>query len=285
MKVSVIVPVYNRLEHLRALFICLLRQTVPPYELIISDDGSWEKVEDYIGDLIGKAPFKIKHIYQKDKGFRKTRALNNGVKNSEGDLLVFCDQDLIFPEDHVENIIKKSRKKEFLMGRPFSISENEKKVVLDNLEKLSYKEIVKKLNPEYTINVKNTLKKDRIKRIFKQFHLRKRGIKLVGMSYSLFKEDYISINGYDEKYQGWGCEDDDFGNRLETKGIIGREFEGSSIQVHLYHPFDPTKKKSSNEEYYSLRKKEIFKTKNGFCEFGYNNSIDKDEIIVKKIRE
>lgn len=285
MKVSVIVPVYNRLEHLRALFICLLRQTVPPYELIISDDGSQEKVEDYIGDLIEKAPFKIKHIYQKDKGFRKTRALNNGVKNSEGDLLVFCDQDLLFPEDHIENIIKKSRKKEFLMGRPFSISENEKKVVLDNLEKLSYKEIIKKLNPEYTINVKNTLKKDRIKRIFKQFHLRKRGIKLVGMSYSLFKEDYISINGYDEKYQGWGCEDDDFGNRLETKGIIGREFIGNLIQIHLFHPFDPTKTRSSNEEYYSLRKKEIFKTKNGFCEFGYNNSIDKDEIIVKKIRE
>lgn len=285
MKVSVIVPVYNRLEHLRALFICLIRQTVSPYELIISDDGSWEKVEDYIGDLIEKAPFKIKHIYQQDKGFRKTRALNNGVKNSEGDLLVFCDQDLIFPEDHIENIIKNSRRKEFLMGRPFSISENEKKVVLNELEKLSYKEIIKKLNPEYIINIKNTLKKDKIRRIFKQLYLKKRGIKLVGMSYSLFKEDYVSINGYDEKYQGWGCEDDDFGNRLEAKGIIGREFRGSLIQVHLYHPFDPTKKKSNNEEYYYLRKKEIFKTKNGFCEFGYNNSIDKDEIIVKNIKE
>ena len=284
MKVSVIVPVYNRLEHLRALFICLLRQTVPPYELIVSDDGSWEKVEDYIGDLIEKAPFKIKHIYQEDKGFRKTRALNNGVKNSEGDLLVFCDQDLIFSEDHIENIIKNSRKKEFLMGRPVSISENEKNIILQEIEKNSYKRVLSNLEEKYKFWVKDTLKKDKIRRIFKQLHLKKRGIKLVGMSYSLFKEDYISINGYDERYQGWGCEDDDFGNRLEIIGIIGREFRGSLIQIHLFHPFDPTKTKSSNEEYYSLRKKEIFKSKNGICEFGYNNSIDNDKVEIKILK-
>ena len=45
---------------------------------------------------------------QEDKGFRKTRALNNAVKNSKGDLLIFCDQDLIFPEDYVEKMINKA---------------------------------------------------------------------------------------------------------------------------------------------------------------------------------
>ena len=44
MKVSVIVPVYNRLEHFRALFLCLLRQKKQPDELIITDDGSSQKV-------------------------------------------------------------------------------------------------------------------------------------------------------------------------------------------------------------------------------------------------
>lgn len=284
MKVSVIVPVYNRLEHLRTLFICLLRQTVPPYELIISDDGSWEKVEDYIGDLIEKAPFKIKHVYQEDKGFRKTRALNNGVKNSEGDLLVFCDQDLIFSEDHIENIIKKSKRKEFLMGRPISVSEEEKNNILKEIETKKFQEIVNLVPKGYEDTEDELLMKDKMRRILKMFRLKKRGIKLVGMSYSLFKEDYISINGYDEKYQGWGCEDDDFGNRLEIEGITGREFKNKFIQMHLYHPFDPTKKRSSNEEYYYLRKKEIFETKNGVCKYGYNNSIDNDKVEVKILK-
>ena len=104
MKISVIVPVYNRLEHLRALFLCLLRQKKQADELIITDDGSSQKVLDFIGDLIPKAQFKVKHIYQEDKGFRKTRALNNAVRNSTGDLLIFCDQDLIFGEEYIETI-------------------------------------------------------------------------------------------------------------------------------------------------------------------------------------
>ncbi|MBM6823205.1 glycosyltransferase [Fusobacterium mortiferum] len=47
-KISVIVPVYNRLEHLRALCQCLIKQEEKPYELIISDDGSSEKIIDFI---------------------------------------------------------------------------------------------------------------------------------------------------------------------------------------------------------------------------------------------
>ena len=62
MKISVIVPVYNRLEHLRALFLCLLRQKRQADELIITDDDSSQNVLDFIGDLIPKAQFKVKHI-------------------------------------------------------------------------------------------------------------------------------------------------------------------------------------------------------------------------------
>jgi len=115
MKISVIVPVYNRLEHLRALFLCLLRQKKQADELIITDDGSSQKVLDFIGDLIPKAQFKVKHIYQEDKGFRKTRALNNAVRNSTGDLLIFCDQDLIFGEEYIETIVNNIKSNIFLM--------------------------------------------------------------------------------------------------------------------------------------------------------------------------
>ena len=137
MKISVIVPIYNRLEHFRALFICLLRQNRQIDELIITDDGSSQQILDYIADLIPKASFKIKHIYQEDKGFRKTRALNNGVINSEGELLVFCDQDLIFGEEYIEYMEKNIKKGCFLLCRPISINEEEKDIVIsqDSLTK------------------------------------------------------------------------------------------------------------------------------------------------------
>ena len=133
MKISVIVPVYNRLEHLRALFLCLLRQKKQADELIITDDGSSQKVLDFIGDLIPEAKFKVKHIYQEDKGFRKTRALNNAVRNSSGDLLIFCDQDLIFGEEYVETIAGNIKENIFLMGRAHTLKREEKDLGLLHL--------------------------------------------------------------------------------------------------------------------------------------------------------
>lgn len=286
MKTTVIVPVYNRLEHLRALCQCLIKQEEQPDELIISDDGSSQKVMDFIGDLLPLMKFKVKHIYQEDLGFRKTRALNNAVREAEGELLIFCDQDLIFPENHIKNIKKEMKEKNFLMGRPMSVTEKEKNIICKLIrEENSYKEAINCIPEEYKISNKKLYKKDKLRRIMNCFKLNKRGIRLVGMSYAMYKKDYMAVNGYDEKYMGWGLEDDDFGNRLYVYGVKGKEFYETPIQLHLYHPFDPSKKKSINEQYYYKRKKEIFGNKEYFCEFGYNNPLMKDKIIIKNLKE
>ena len=284
MKISVIVPVYNRLEHLRALFLCLLRQKKQADELIITDDGSSQKVLDFIGDLIPEAKFKVKHIYQEDKGFRKTRALNNAVRNSTGDLLIFCDQDLIFGEEYIETIANNIKSNIFLMGRAHHTTEEQKNLILSDIENInSYNEIIKKLPAKYIKTIDKMLKEDRKRRIIKTLRLAKRGIKLVGMSYALMRETYLKVNGYDENYIGWGQEDDDFGNRLTVAGINGRELITQNIQLHLWHYSDPTKVHSSNEEYYYKRKKEIFSKKDFFCKKGYEDSKIRDDVTIKTL--
>ena len=283
MKISVIVPIYNRLEHFRALFICLLRQNRQIDELIITDDGSSQQILDYIADLIPKASFKIKHIYQEDKGFRKTRALNNGVINSEGELLVFCDQDLIFGEEYIEYMEKNIKKGCFLLCRPISVNEEEKDIILKKIELSNkYEELLKALPKDYLESVNKTLKTDRKRRILNILKLSKRGIKLVGMSYAVMKSDYLKVNGYDENYNGWGEEDDDFGNRLYVAGVKGKELKSPNMQIHLWHYSDPTKKHSMNEEYYYKRKKEIFSNKNYFCKNGCSEARDDIKITMLK---
>ena len=283
MKISVIVPIYNRLEHFRALFICLLRQNRQIDELIITDDGSSQQILDYIADLIPKASFKIKHIYQEDKGFRKTRALNNGVINSEGELLVFCDQDLIFGEEYIEYMEKNIKKGCFLLCRPISVNEEEKDIILKKIELSNkYEELLKALPKNYLESVNKTLKTDRKRRILNILQLSKRGIKLVGMSYAVMKSDYLKVNGYDENYNGWGEEDDDFGNRLYVAGVKGKELKTPNMQIHLWHYSDPTKKHSMNEEYYYKRKKEIFSNKNYFCKNGCSEARDDIKITMLK---
>ncbi|MDY4011910.1 MAG: glycosyltransferase [Fusobacterium gastrosuis] len=281
MKISVIVPVYNRLEHLRALFLCLLRQELHPDELIITDDGSSQNVLEYIVDLLPKAKFRIKHIFQEDKGFRKTRALNNAVLNSEGDLLIFCDQDLIFGEEYIKTISENIKNNIFLLCRPFSVTEEEKIRILSKIENIkNYKEIIEEVPKLYEKDVRRVLREDKIKRILNYFKLNKRGIKLVGMSCALMKKAYVKVNGYDENYVGWGEEDDDFGNRLYVAGIKGKELFTSNLQLHLWHYSDPTKIHSANEKYYYKRKKEIFKEKSYFCENGYLSNQNRNDLKI-----
>ena len=283
MKISVIVPIYNRLEHFRALFICLLRQNRQIDELIITDDGSSQQILDYIADLIPKASFKIKHIYQEDKGFRKTRALNNGVINSEGELLVFCDQDLIFGEEYIEYMEKNIKKGCFLLCRPISVNEKEKNTILEKIESSNkYEDLLQPLPTHYLVSVNKTLRTDRKRRILNILKLSKRGIKLVGMSYAVMKSDYLKVNGYDENYNGWGEEDDDFGNRLYVAGIKGKELKTPNMQIHLWHYSDPTKKHSMNEEYYYKRKKEIFSNKEYFCKNGCSEIRNDIRITILK---
>lgn len=281
MKISVIIPVYNRLEHLRAGILCLMKQDIMPDELIISDDGSSQNVLDFIGDLISKIPFKVVHVYHEDKGFRKTRALNNAVRISEGKLLIFCDQDLIFGEDYIKNIVQSYKKNNFIMGIAGNTEEAERNEIIKRLESKNYSESIKGLLLECKKEIQKRIKNGKIRIFLKKIGIKKRGLKLVGMSYALSKEDYIKVNGYDEKYQGWGYEDDDFGNRLTVAGLNGKILETKEPLLHLWHYFDPTKKRNSNGEYYYKMKKNIFKNKVFKCEYGYDSSIDNDKVKIK----
>ena len=209
--------------------------------------------------------------------------MNNGVINSEGELLIFCDQDLIFGEEYIEYMEKNIKEGCFLLCRPISVNEKEKNTILEKIESSNkYEDLLKPLPTHYLVSVNKTLRTDRKRRILNILKLSKRGIKLVGMSYAVMKSDYLKVNGYDENYNGWGEEDDDFGNRLYVAGIKGKELKTPNMQIHLWHYSDPTKKHSMNEEYYYKRKKEIFSNKDYFCKNGCSEIRNDIRITILK---
>ena len=99
MKISLIITVYNRFEYVENILKCLIKQSVQPYEVIFTDDGSKEDLKEILKKYKDKCEFKIKYIYQEDLGFRKSKVCNNAVIESEGDYLIFLDQDAIFPDN------------------------------------------------------------------------------------------------------------------------------------------------------------------------------------------
>ena len=59
--------------------------------------------------------------------------------------------------------------------------------------------------------------------------------KILGCHFSAFREDIERINGFDERYEGWGLEDDDFSLRLQAAGVRGRSVIREARALHLWH--------------------------------------------------
>lgn len=284
-KISVIVTLYNRLEYARNMILSLLHQTLMIDELVFADDGSKDDVADVIKDLVDRCPFEIKVVYQEDIGFRLARSRNNGARVATGDFLIFLDQDVIMPDDFIEKIYNNRKVKRITFTRGFLTSEEEKNRIQEIInKKYDFNEIYKII---YTYQDNKNFRRVMYKDIFYSFlyklKVRKRGAKIAGLMFALYKTDYLAINGFDENYRGWGKEDDDFCNRFfkyggETYCVLLKE-----CIIHMYHKVASSKSESPNEDYYKKRKQEI--SKNNFKSInGYSNSTEKDSVTIKDLK-
>ena len=100
MKVSVIIPTFNRLSLISRAIDSVLKQTLKPFEIIVVDDGSSDNTSTFI-----KNNYKsVKLIKQKNLGVSKAR--NVGIKNSSGDWIALLDSDDEWKKNKLEVQIK-----------------------------------------------------------------------------------------------------------------------------------------------------------------------------------
>lgn len=283
MKISVIVTVYNRFEYAENIIKCLINQTVQPYEVIFTDDGSKEDLKELLLKYKNQCDFKIKYIYQEDLGFRKSKACNNAVIESEGDYLIFLDQDAVFPNNLIETFVTLQKNRYFSILRVIWSTFEEKKEIQKILFKEEYQEILKVFSSTQFKTLKKYLWRDKYNNFRYRLKLRDRGTGLMGIGFGLKKDDCIEINGYDEDYQGWGGEDADLGLRLYALGLNSITFSTDLPSIHMCHPLDPTKSGDQNKKLYSEKKEKIDKN-NYKCKYGIDNRKDKDGYIFEKIK-
>ena len=87
MKISVIIPTFNRKKTIGRAIQSVKNQSLSPFEILIIDDGSKDGTEEWVKEKFQN----IKYIYQNNQGVSSAR--NIGIENAYGDWVAFLDSD------------------------------------------------------------------------------------------------------------------------------------------------------------------------------------------------
>lgn len=102
-KVSIIIPAYNVEKYILKCINSLLEQTEKEIEIIVVDDGSKDKTNLIVKEIIKKHA-NIVLIEQENKGVSAAR--NTGLQNAKGKYTMFIDADDWLEKDAIENLYK-----------------------------------------------------------------------------------------------------------------------------------------------------------------------------------
>jgi glycosyltransferase involved in cell wall biosynthesis len=235
MKTSVIVTTYNSPHWLEKVVWGYSVQTFSDFELVIADDGSDGETGLLLSRLAAVTGLSIRHIWHEDRGFRKCRILNEAIKQSMGDRLVFTDGDCIPRRDFLEVHDDLAEQGCFLSGGlvrlPLALS-----------ERISIDDIVYGRATD-----RRWLRSNGLPMTRKVLLLNERprwgrwldGITTTrpswnGHNSSGWREDILRVNGFDER-MAYGGLDRELGERLVNAGVRPKQVRHRAVCIHLDH--------------------------------------------------
>lgn len=239
MKISVIVPTYNRPRELRLNILSLAMQSLLPHEVLIADDGSGPDTRTMIEGMREALAnlFPLRHVWQEDIGFRKPRILNETVRQASGDYLVFLDGDCMAHRHFVRSHVEKSRPDAVLSGKRVEIGKQLSERLLREgrvLNSLSFELLLDSLRGrsrkvEEAVRFTNPL----IRKLLHRDRITPDGV--WGCNFSISRDLFYAINGCDEEFQDGSIEDNDIGIRVQNQGKTLLTVRAHAIIFHLWH--------------------------------------------------
>ena len=250
--ISVIVTTYERPKALNAVLKSLSLQIILPAEIIIADDGSRNKTRSLIKSWESKIACPLIHVWQKDNGFRAARIRNLGAMSSKGSYLIFLDGDCIVFPDFISQHLYLAEENYMVMGSRILCSPT----FTHKLENIKFWPGSFKISEWLKAYVKNE-----INRILPLLRLpdgpwrklrTKKWLGIRTFNLAVWKKDFFEINGFDEKFVGWGHEDADLAIRLINNSILRKDGQFALPVLHLWHAENDRSKVEANINYLSF---------------------------------
>lgn len=294
LKLSVIIPTYNRSELLNFTLHSLTLQDLPKksFEVIVVDDGSTDNSKEIV--IAFTKRLNIKYFYKKDEGYCPSSTRNIGIMNAIGKICLFIDSGLLLGEKclsahlsfHSETELANVAVLGYVYGLYHNSNEDQYLIDLINFQK-----------PTESIN---QIKERNISPDVRENHFTKYNdaISDLPAPWTMFLAGNVSVSRYnlidagmfDENFDGrWGCEDNELGFRLHQNGIkikLCRKAES----LHYPHEMDFDDKIDQGYEncIYFNRKHNTAETKlflQHYQKIAISESIDINEILLSNIEK
>jgi len=227
MRVSLIISTYNSPKTLHKVLAELVKGTRLPEQILIADDGSGPETVDMLQQWKAQLGDRFEHIWQEDKGFRKNRILNQALRQTSGDYVIFTDGDCVPARHFVADHAALAENGCFVQGRRAYVLEEAVPHYLAGRASLP--------TLFFRGQLRGAGKGLRLPWPIIRYNAGLRG--LLGCNLAAWRADLLAINGYDEAYEGWGIgEDSDLCARLYNLGCKRKFVYGRALVYHLNHP-------------------------------------------------
>jgi len=115
--ISIVITVYNLENYIKECVDSAIRQSYPPFEILLIDDGSTDN-SPQICDEYSKQNPNIRVIHKKNAGVSSAR--NTGIQNAIGDYIFFIDGDDYIADNTLQSfvdILDKNPQVDLIQGR------------------------------------------------------------------------------------------------------------------------------------------------------------------------
>ncbi len=102
MKLTVIIPVYNREKTIQKAIVSVVEQLLDDMECMVINDGSTDHTEEVVQECIAKYGKKLTYYKKENEGIAATR--NFGITHANGEYILFVDSDDYIEPNLLDNI-------------------------------------------------------------------------------------------------------------------------------------------------------------------------------------
>ncbi|HID78633.1 MAG TPA: glycosyltransferase [Planctomycetaceae bacterium] len=234
---AIIVTTYERPASLEKVLLSIAQQrgVRSRFELVVADDGSRDETADLVRRFAADVDFPVRFVTHEHQGFHAGRCRNEGVRATTASYLLFLDGDCLIPPYHLAEHHSRRRPGVALASHCCYLSREASAAVTGH--------VIRSGGFAAMASVSELRRLAKMHRRAWYYNLVRHPTKpkMFSGDMSLWRNDFLRVNGFDENFRGWGGEDDDFRLRLRQAGVRIQSILRRTRSYHLWHPPVPSK--------------------------------------------